>query len=218
MSVTHKGEKVTDTEVTVTLTWKTWKWVTRLHEAIVKTASVREIDSLVSEGVDVNQADEFRDGKTPLHLAALSHNVNVVKRLLEAGAEIDAKDRKRHTALHDAALRGNVDIMLELLKVHGVEKNAVDVNRETPLHFATANGRISAVKLLKNAGSDLSIRNKRGLTAQEMARNDRLHLESIRNFPGKQQRVAELEEVEEILEETEYILEVSEKRIDKFNI
>ena len=52
---------------------------------------------------------------------------------------------------------------------------------------------------------DLSIPDKRWFTAQERARNERVRLEGIPDFPNKDKRVEELREVEEILEDTKDI-------------
>jgi hypothetical protein len=184
------------------MTEKTWRYVTRLHQAILSYASEGEIKRLIAECVDVNQPDRLHWDKTPLHLAVFLSNVNVTEMLLRAGADSSATDCNAHTPLHDAAIQGKMDVITEILKVKGVNKNAVDRDGETALHFAASSGKPLATRLLMKAGLDLSIRNKDGLTAQEVARNERLRLERTPYFP---KQVAELREVEAILEDTEDI-------------
>ena len=41
------------------------------------------------------------DGETPLHLAAGKGDVEEVKRLLSVGADVEARDEDRGTALHE---------------------------------------------------------------------------------------------------------------------
>jgi Ankyrin repeat len=61
-------------------------------------------------------------------LAVFLSNVNVTRILLRAGADSSATDCNAHTPLHDAAIQGKMDVITEILKVKGVNKNAVDRN------------------------------------------------------------------------------------------
>lgn len=54
---------------------------------------------------DVNKRDEHR--RTPLHLAVLNGDVNLVKKLLEYNADVNAVDDVGANALHRAAEKGN---------------------------------------------------------------------------------------------------------------
>ena len=53
--------------------------------------------ALLLAGADVNVADE--NGETPLLLASAGGHLGPVRLLLDRGAEVDAKDAKRRTAL-----------------------------------------------------------------------------------------------------------------------
>lgn len=53
---------------------------------------------------DVNKKDEHR--RTPLHLAVLNGDMNLVKKLLEHNADVNAVDDVGATALHRAAEKG----------------------------------------------------------------------------------------------------------------
>ena len=65
--------------------------------------------------------------------AGLLGNIEVVKQHLAAGADVNAKDDKEWTPLHDAAIYGRKEI-LELLISEGADVNAKDDARWTPLH------------------------------------------------------------------------------------
>ena len=58
------------------------------------------------------------------------------------------------TALHDAAKRGDINTLTQLLNSGKYDVNAKETARysETPLHFAIQNGHIDIVKLLIDRG------------------------------------------------------------------
>lgn len=77
-----------------------------LNVAIPEDYKIKCIEYLVSEGVSVNGKSGYHGG-TPLHFAAGSVNVNLMKRLLELGANINEPDIDEGlTPLHWAARNG----------------------------------------------------------------------------------------------------------------
>jgi len=101
-----------------------------------------------------------------------------VKRLLEKGANINAKDNIGWTPLHFAAYHGITDIVRLLLE-HGADINARDADGLTPLHIAAALGHVDAVRLLLRKGADPGARDNRGRTPLDLAREGG-HAEAIR--------------------------------------
>jgi Ankyrin repeats (3 copies)/Ankyrin repeat len=176
--------------------WEAWRQATRIHHALRSNAEELTIIKLViKECANVNQPDPLHSNKTPLHLAALWSNANIVRILLRAGGDISARDSHGHTPLHDAAIHGDSGVIVEILKAEGVDKNALDRVGQTALHLASLKANVLAVHLLMKAGMDRSIRNTIGLTAQEVAGKER---EAIRDYPNKR----DLMVVEAILEHT----------------
>lgn len=84
---------------------------TPLTTAIIK-GDVSTIKKFIEYGVDVN---ESANGVTPLMLAARYNRVEIVKLLLESGANSDAKDNNGFKALKYAELSNATDT-IELLK------------------------------------------------------------------------------------------------------
>ena len=73
------------------------------------------------------------------------------KRLLDLGADVNARDENQRTPLH----RARCAAMVKLLLDHGADVNARDVEQQTPLHRARST---AMVKLLLDHGADASVR------------------------------------------------------------
>ena len=69
---------------------------------------------LVAKKADVNRATKSNQ-ETPLMAAVQSRRVEVVKFLLENGADRSAQDREGHRAIDSAKRSGNVELV-ELLE------------------------------------------------------------------------------------------------------
>ena len=109
---------------------------------------------------DANRRDEA--GFTPLHYAAMEGEVVRINALLEAGADVNARDEYLgFTPLHYAPL--HVDAVRALLKA-GADVNARDTMDGTPLHWAARYGNIGAVRALLEADADVNAQNSNGET------------------------------------------------------
>ncbi|VEF26295.1 Ribulose-5-phosphate 4-epimerase and related epimerases and aldolases [Shewanella baltica] len=86
-------------------------------------------------------------GQTPLMLAAQAGDAELVKIMLEAGANPDLQDIKGMTALHSAAKSNSVDCVNYLLNLP-CRLDLVTVDGRTPLHTATWMGNLHAVRQL----------------------------------------------------------------------
>lgn len=84
----------------------------------------------------VNCRDMPGRESTPLHFAAGYNHPEVVKLLLEKGADIEAKDKGHLVPLHNACSYGHYEVA-ELLIKYGANVNAVDLWNFSPLHEGT---------------------------------------------------------------------------------
>ncbi len=114
-------------------------------------------------GMALEPSDEH--GWTPLMEAAWEGHTEAVKALLDAGAEINAREERFElSALMFASGRGHTEAVKALLDA-GADPNLADNYRETPLMAASDKGHAEVIKALLDAGADPNLRNIDGLTA-----------------------------------------------------
>ncbi|KAI9778574.1 MAG: hypothetical protein M1839_007967 [Geoglossum umbratile] len=100
-------------------------------------------------------------GLTTLHEAAARGQDDVVRQMLEMGADVSAKDGNGCTALRMAA-RGGREAVMQLLLEKGLGAVAEIENGSTLLHEAARNGHEAVVRLLLGKGADINSRDKGG--------------------------------------------------------
>ena len=122
---------------------------------------------LLERGADVNYTDNH--GRSPLHIAERHPSIDLIRLLLNYGANIDASDTWRgETALHDASSKGHITVV-KLLLEHGANVNARSKSRWTPLHSTTMMGHPKVVELVLDHGADVNAQNEDGWTALHLA-------------------------------------------------
>ncbi|XP_049788061.1 26S proteasome non-ATPase regulatory subunit 10-like isoform X1 [Schistocerca cancellata] len=100
---------------------------------------------------------------TRLIYAAEEGAVEDLQALLEAGANVGARDEIGETALHWAAQWGHTDSVKCLLEA-GAEVDARSDGQSTPLHLAAERGRTAVVGLLLASSADPNARTPYGRT------------------------------------------------------
>ena len=106
-----------------------------------------------------------KNGESALSIAAYIGSQKYVKRLVEAGAEVNFFGWQ---PLAYAAYTGRTEIAEYLIK-HGAEVNAKTENGSTALFFASRFGFIEIVKILLANQADPAIANENGVTAVDWA-------------------------------------------------
>jgi ankyrin repeat protein len=114
------------------------------------------------------------DGRTLLHLTAVTSGAELVETLVKAGVSIEAKDTQGWTALHFAAAQGQAPLVKALLAA-GADVNARDNERRTPLHRIGPPATQAHVDALLAAGADLDAKDNAGFTPLELALEFELH-------------------------------------------
>lgn len=133
---------------------------------------VDTVRNLIANGVSVNELDA--NGDAPLVMAAYQGHTEIVRMLLEAGADVSAVDPSmKATALHAAAYAGRTEAAKLLIK-HGIDVNKQGpVNGYTALHDAIWQNNVGTAKVIIEAGADLDLRSHDGETPLEFARSRR---------------------------------------------
>jgi ankyrin repeat protein len=121
-----------------------------------------------------------REGRSPLHYAALDGDLEVVRGAATAGADVNLQDRNGHTPLHLAAQQGQVEAAAALL-ASGARVDLEDRHGNQPLWTAVFNSRGDGrlIQMLLAHGADPSHRNRAGKSPVELAR-------LIANYPVAQ--------------------------------
>jgi ankyrin repeat protein len=102
---------------------------------------------------------------------AVAGGGKVVRALVEAGADVDARDGvKQCTALHMAARRGNIEVAEALLDC-GANLEARDSVGDTPLRRAVNCDKTGVAALLLARGADRNSVGGKGLTPLLAARS-----------------------------------------------
>ena len=127
-------------------------------------------DLLRHNGADVDVRGQY--GAYPLHAAAYSGNLEVVRKLIKYDpAYIDARDEYGWTPLLMASEgRNSKDgSVVRLLLEHGADINAQTQSGRTPLHEASYCGALEVVRLLLERGADVEAKDEDGETALQEA-------------------------------------------------
>ena len=122
---------------------------------IWSATDVAKVRLLLEHGADVNAAT--KRGRTALLIAALSDgSAEIVRLLLEKGADAKALDAFKTTTLRGAAVGNDTETMRLLIEA-GVDVNAADFPGLTPLAMAAGwNGNLRAVELLLAHGAKVN--------------------------------------------------------------
>ena len=117
-------------------------------------------------------------GDTALHFAAVAYRPDLIARLLAAGADVGARNRRGATPLHYACV-GNPQsprwnppaqaAAIQALTAAGADPNALDKSGATPLHRAVRTRAAAAVRALLAAGADPRLPTKNGSTPAKLA-------------------------------------------------
>lgn len=136
----------------------------------VRKNNINQVKELIQQGYDINKPDV--NGDTALILAAYEGKTDVLKLLLEAGADVTVLDPgMKATALHAAAYAGRTESAKLLIEYKiDIDKQG-PYNGYTALHDAIWQNNIETAKVIINAGANLNIQSNNGLTPLEMAKN-----------------------------------------------
>ena len=139
---------------------------TALHFAC-QSGSVRAAEILIKAGANVDVQTSKID-TNPLHIASGNGHLEIVKHLLEQGANIEGGEGSSWTPLQWASQNGQLQIVEHLLdKAANIEGGKG--SSSTPLQLASENGHLDIVEHLLEKGANIEAKDQQGRSALERA-------------------------------------------------
>ena len=148
---------------------------TALHWALYR----KEIDiaeTLIDAGADVNHNGP--EGEMPallwvaVHTELKDHDY-LIHQLIDAGANVDARDSGGYTALAISSMNGHGDCVKRLLEKNADPNLISRHNHHSPLYLAAMNGYEHIVNDLINTPTiDFDIKDVKGFTALDIAKRN----------------------------------------------
>ena len=135
---------------------------THLHRTVRGNYSV-VVDLLLEDPVTrsaINLDALNKRGESALHIACSRGAKNIVISLLDHGARTDLVDVYGDTALHNAAIKNNLEIVNLLLSCPQNKKaiiNTQNLRGQSSLHVACLKGSGEVVKILLDHGADMHL-------------------------------------------------------------
>lgn len=108
-------------------------------------------------------------GSTPLILAAYYGNAEMVKAILDKGANIDDEDASGNTALMGVCFKGFL-VVAKILLVNGANANHQNQMGASCLIYAVTYNQFEIAKLLIENGAKVGIKDAKGNTALDHAK------------------------------------------------
>ena len=135
------------------------------HTPLMEAASAGHVgvaSILVEHGASINtHSNEFKE--SALTLACYKGHLEMVRFLLEAGADQEHKTDEMHTALMEASMDGHVEVA-RLLLDSGAQVNMPADSFESPLTLAACGGHVELAMLLLERGANIEEVNDEGYT------------------------------------------------------
>lgn len=123
-----------------------------IHEAAGE-GNIAKVQRYLDEDSGVDSGDDNGEGWTPLMWAARERQLDMIKFLVDKGANVNAKATGGTTALIWAAYKGQLDVVKYLVEDYGADVNAEDNGGKTALMWAKDQGKLDVVEYLKLHGA-----------------------------------------------------------------
>ena len=130
-------------------------------ESAVANSDYAQVKALLPNEKNINQP--LTDGETLLHYSATRTNVEIAELLLDAGADLSAKNSNHETPLHTAIRYGSENIALLFID-RGADVNAIIPNGPSILTKAAARKNLELVQRIVEKGADPTLPDGRGET------------------------------------------------------
>lgn len=136
-------------------------------QRLLKVRLVEDDDGVLKARRLIDQCT--KNGTTPFFIACQEGHLEVVKLLMNAGADIKAINDSRRNALMVASRYGHLQVVELLVGRGGIDLRDREIDGRNAFVLACGKGQLPVVQFLWDKGVDLETRDKSNLTALELA-------------------------------------------------
>uniref|UniRef100_A0A671RXH9 Serine/threonine-protein phosphatase 6 regulatory ankyrin repeat subunit A-like n=1 Tax=Sinocyclocheilus anshuiensis TaxID=1608454 RepID=A0A671RXH9_9TELE len=137
-----------------------------LHFTAASRQGALCLELLIANRANVNS--KSKDGKTPLHMAAIHGRYSRSQAIIQNGAEIDSEDENGNSPLHIAARYGH-ELLINTLITNGADTAKRGIHGMFPLHLAALSGFSDCCWKLLSSGFDVDTPDDFGRTCLHAA-------------------------------------------------
>lgn len=130
----------------------------------IKDNNIQGVQNAITSGIDVNSKGDQPDNPTPLVVACLYGHETIVEALLASGATANVANANEFvnegdypSPLHAAVFSENINIVQRLLDLPSNRRpniDTLDLDAQTPLHYAASLYNIPVIELLIQSGAN----------------------------------------------------------------
>ena len=134
--------------------------------------------------------NQNKQGISAVFMAALTGEVEILKKLVTFGGNLADRDPQKNSMLHAAASEGAVSMVSYLLDCGNADVSVRNKYGWTPLHFAAAYGRPNVIEMLIENGAEVNALTFDGKSAATLAfeHNQLNGLLKVLQFQGRRGR------------------------------
>lgn len=140
--------------------------VERLHQ-YAEENNAEAVAVLLKGGVNPDDREE-EHGRSAVHFASKAGSVEVLKVLMEYGANLNSRAKSESLPLHYSSNMGHIEVTRFLLE-KGADVDSRNQYGRTPLQYAANFKHTEVVALLLDYGADINARDVSGRTALRYA-------------------------------------------------
>ncbi|XP_049705287.2 ankyrin-1 [Helicoverpa armigera] len=129
----------------------------------VRCGYIKQVQGMLDERPALIGIVNSTNGFTPLATAVRKGDINTVRFLVLAGAELEQRSGSGQTALHLAVLGARVPIA-QLLLDQGADFQARDLNGLRVEHYAVDSGDVATLRFILDRGGDVHAEDNHGWT------------------------------------------------------
>jgi thiosulfate/3-mercaptopyruvate sulfurtransferase len=146
--------------------YEAWRTRRSAESTVTEEALQRWLKERGFSPHDINAVID--NGTTPLMKASHKGEGSVGRMLIEAGAQLDARNADGNNALWLACVGGHLDI-IDMLIDAGIDIDNRNDNGATPLMYAASSGKADVIGRLLAHGADIGPETLDGFTALDLA-------------------------------------------------